>query len=52
MLELNVICLSKKKRLNLDLKRLKSEQARISKGSLFHCRGAATKTLAGHTFSC
>ena len=28
---------------NLDLKRLTSEQARISKGSLFHSRGAATE---------
>ena len=30
---------------NLDLKRLTSEQARISKGSLFHSRGAATENL-------
>ena len=28
---------------NLDLKRLTSEQARISKGGLFHSRGAATE---------
>ena len=28
---------------NLDLKRLTSEQARISKGSLFHSQGAATE---------
>ena len=28
---------------NLDLKRLATEQARISKGSLFHSRGAATE---------
>ena len=28
---------------NLDLKRLTSEQARISKGSLFHSQGVATE---------
>ena len=30
---------------DLDLKRLTSEKARISKGSLFHSRGAATENL-------
>ena len=33
----------KKKVFNLDLKRLTSEQARLSKGSLFHSRGVATE---------
>ena len=37
---------------NLDLKRLTSEQAQISKGSLFHSRRQQQKTLAGHKFSC
>ena len=40
---INVIYLFKKKRFNLDLKRLTSEQASISKGSLFHSQGAATE---------
>ena len=43
MTKLNVIYLFKKKRFELSLKRLTSEKARISKGSLFHSRGAATE---------
>ena len=39
MIKLNVIYLKKKNVFNLDLKRLTSEQARLSKGSLFHSRG-------------
>ena len=43
MMKLNVIYLFKKKRFQLRFKILTSEKARISKGSLFHSRGAATE---------
>ena len=42
MMKLNVMYLFKKNGFNLDLKRLTSKQARISKGSLFHSRGQQT----------
>ena len=42
MMKLNVVYLFKKNGFNLDLKRLTSKQARISKGSLFHSRGQQT----------
>ena len=44
MMKLNVMyAFLKRNVFNLDLKRLASEQARISKGSLFHDRAAATE---------